>query len=49
MFIVVNAGSNWDNGSKCGSRSRNSNNPRRNVNANNGGRSSIQEYAIDNS
>ena len=41
-FNVLNAGGNWDNGASCGSRSRNSNNVRSNVNANYGGRRSIR-------
>lgn len=43
MFNVANAGGNWGNGAQCGSRCRNFNNRRSHVNANNGGRGSIQE------
>lgn len=36
------AGGNWNNGTNCGSRSRNSNNVRSNVNTNIGGRGVIR-------
>mgnify|MGYP003571247472 CR=1 FL=1 len=34
--IILKAGGNWNNSTNCGSRSRNANNTRSNVNANNG-------------
>ncbi len=41
---ALRAGGNWDNGSYCGSRSRNGNNPRSNANDNNGGRGAIRRF-----
>ena len=38
---VLGAGGDWGNSSSCGSRARNANNSRSNVNANNGGRGVI--------
>lgn len=43
MCNALHAGGNWNNGTNCGSRCRNSNNVRSNVNTNYGGRSSIQD------
>lgn len=40
-MVVLSAGGNWNNSSSCGSRARNANNSRSNVNANNGGRGVI--------
>ena len=40
--FVLKAGGNWNNESNCGSRTRNANNSRSNVNANNGGRRRIR-------
>ena len=42
VLYVLLAGGNWDNSSNCGSRSRNSNNVRSNVNANISGRGLIR-------
>lgn len=42
MLNALIAGSNWNNATNCGSRTRNANNVRSNVNANIGGRSSIR-------
>ena len=49
VFIALIAGGNWNNGANCGSRSRNANNVRSNVNANIGGRGSIRGIIVHNS
>ena len=43
MYNALLAGGNWNNAANCGSRSRNANNVRSNVNTNIGGRGSIRE------
>ena len=41
-LFVLHAGGNWNNAANCGSRCRNSNNVRSNVNTNISGRGSIR-------